>query len=64
MAKKDFSFTFKNAFIDVENDTITEVTRDGNFEHVLSEVLEELEGKQLNIGFKESIEVLPDSEEE
>ena len=59
MAKKDFSLTFKNCYVDLANNTITEITRDGEEVFVLSDVLAELEDKQLNISFKESIDYLP-----
>lgn len=56
MAKKDFSLTFKNCYISLEDNTITEIGKDYNEVFVLSEVLKELEGKSLNISFKESVE--------
>lgn len=51
MAKQTTSIKFNNAYVDRDTDTITEVTKDGNIEHSLSETLELLEGKEVNISF-------------
>lgn len=64
MAKKDYTYSFKNAYIDVEEDVIVEIGKDFNLEHNLTDVLKELENKQLNITFKESKDVIPTKEEE
>lgn len=62
MAKKNSTITFKDAYIDVTSDTITEVTKDGTIEHSLKYILETLEGKCLNISFRENIDIPPKSE--
>lgn len=62
MAKQDFTYSFKNAYIDIENNTITEVTKDASYTHNLESVLEELEGKQLSITFKETNEIFPEGQ--
>lgn len=64
MAKKNSTLSFKDAYIDVKENTITEVTRDGAYEHNLMETLESLEGACLNISFKENIFVLPPDKSE
>lgn len=58
MAKQNSTLSFKDAYIDVENDIITEVSKDDTFTHKLSDVLSSLEGKCLNISFKENQDVL------
>lgn len=63
MAKEDFSLTFKNCFVNLEDKTITEVDKDGEQVFDLNEVLEKLEGKQLNISFRESVPYKPNLEE-
>lgn len=59
MAKKNYSLSFRNAHIDVDNDIITEVTKDNALEYKLSDILKSLEGKELNITFKEVRDLLP-----
>lgn len=60
MAKQDYTLSFKGAYIDVGEGTITEVTKDDSYVHDLEAVLSELEGKQLAITFKETNEVIPE----
>lgn len=62
MAKQDYTYSFKNAYIDIENNTITEVTKDASYTHNLESVLKELEGKQLSITFKETNEIFPEGQ--
>lgn len=62
MAKQDYTYSFKNAYIDIENNTITEVTKDASYTHNLEGVLKELEGKQLSITFKETNEIFPEGQ--
>lgn len=62
MAKKNFTLKFTNAFISLEDDTITEITRDSNYVHSLSDIIEQLEGKQLDITFSEKTDVIPEGE--
>lgn len=58
MAKQNSTLSFKDAYIYVEHDLIEEVTKDGTVPHKLSDVLSSLEGKCLNISFKENQDVL------
>ena len=39
MAKTNYTLKFTNAYVDVSNNTITEVTKDATFTHDLTEVL-------------------------
>lgn len=64
MAKKDYTVSFRNAVIDLESDTITEINNNSTEEYSLSEVLAELEGKSLNITFKETKPLPPRMEED
>lgn len=57
MAKQDYSISFKNAYISLEDNSIIEHTKEEEIIHVLSDVIKSLEGKQLNISFKESKDV-------
>lgn len=62
MAKTNYTLKFTNAYVDVSNNTITEVTKDATFTHDLKEVLEGLEGKQLDITFSEKNDVFPEEQ--
>lgn len=62
MAKTNYTLKFTNAYVDVSNNTITEVTKDATFTHDLKEVLEQLEGKQLDITFSEKNDVFPEEQ--
>lgn len=57
MAKQSFNINFQNAYISLEDNSIIEHTKEEEIVHVLSDVIAELEGKQLNIMFKETKEV-------
>lgn len=62
MAKSNHTLKFTNAYIDVQENTITEVTKDATFTHDLKEVLEGLEGKQLDITFSAKNDVFPEGQ--
>ena len=62
MAKTNYTLKFTNAYVDVSNNTITEVTKDATFTHDLKEVLGGLEGKQLDITFSEKNDVFPEEQ--
>ena len=62
MAKQDYSISFKNCYISLEDNEIIEQTKEEEITHVLSDVIKSLEGKQLNISFKESKDVAFDKE--
>lgn len=62
MAKSNHTLKFTNAYVDVQENTITEVTKDATFTHTLTEVLEGLEGKQLDITFSEKNDVFPEEQ--
>lgn len=62
MAKTNYTLKFTNAYVDVQENTITEVTKDATFTHDLKEVLEGLEGKQLDITFSEKNDVFPEEQ--
>lgn len=62
MAKTNYTLKFTNAYVDVPNNTITEVTKDATFTHDLTEILERLEGKQLDITFSEKNDVFPEEQ--
>lgn len=62
MAKTNYTLKFTSAYVDVSNNTITEVTKDATFTHDLTEVLEQLEGKQLDITFSEKNDVFPEEQ--
>lgn len=62
MAKSNYTLKFTSAYVDVQENTITEVTKDATFTHDLKEVLEQLEGKQLDITFSEKNDVFPEEQ--
>lgn len=62
MAKSNYTLKFTNAYVDVQENTITEVTKDATFTHDLKEVLEGLEGKQLDITFSAKNDVFPEGQ--
>jgi len=61
MAKINNTLTFKNAQISLEENTITEYTKDNIKVYVLSDVLRQFEGEEkfLDITFKEASELAP-----
>lgn len=59
MAKKNFTLSFKNCYIDVEDNKLIEVQKDYTMEYDLDKILKEVEGKQLNISFVESRDFNP-----
>jgi hypothetical protein len=64
MAKKDFSISFTNCTISLEDNEIVEYPKkkdDDIKTYVLSEVLEELKGenRRFNISIKETVELEP-----
>lgn len=62
MAKLATTLTFKNAIIDLEDDSITEITKTSEIRHSLSESLAKFEGKSVGIHIKEESELLEDGE--
>jgi hypothetical protein len=63
MAVTKMSECLKNATIDLDNDTITEVTKDGDLVYSLSKFLErwnKIDGLTINIG--KNTDILPDVE--
>jgi superfamily I DNA and/or RNA helicase len=61
MAKINSTLTFKNAQISLEENTITEYTKEDIKTYVLSDILKQFEGenKFLDITFKEASELEP-----
>jgi hypothetical protein len=64
MAKKDFSISFTNCTISLENNEIVEYPKKKDEPiktYVLSEVIKELQGenRRFNISIKESVELEP-----
>lgn len=61
MAKKDFSVTFKNCTISLEDNEIVEYTKESINTYVLSDIIDELKGedRRFNITIKESIDLEP-----
>lgn len=57
MAKQTFNLNFQNAYISLEDNSIIEHSKEEEIVHVLSEVIDSLEGKQLNISFKETKDI-------
>ncbi|EKI4463997.1 YonK family protein [Staphylococcus delphini] len=57
MAKLTNTVSFKNAVIDLENDTITEVTKDTESTFKLSEIIARFEDKYVSFSIKEDTEV-------
>lgn len=62
MAKSNYTLKFTSAYVDVPNNTITEITKDASFTHDLTEVLKQLEDKQLDITFSEKNDVFPEEQ--
>ncbi|ELJ9052756.1 YonK family protein [Staphylococcus pseudintermedius] len=60
MAKLTNTVSFKNAIIDFENDTITEVTKDTESTFKLSEIINRFENKCVSFSIKEDTEVFGD----
>ena len=58
MAKKNNTLSFKDSYISLEENTITEHLTEGEVTHVLSDVLETLKDKKLTITFKEAQDVV------
>lgn len=56
MAKLTNTVSFKNAIIDFENDTITEVTKDTESTFKLSEIINRFENKYVSFSIKEDTE--------
>lgn len=63
MAKQDYTLKFTKAYVDVESDTITEIGKETNTEYSLSETLQAFEGRQFDITFKETNELVPSEQE-
>lgn len=61
MAKQTLNYTFKNAVISLEENTITEYAKEDIKVYVLSEVLRKFEGenKTVDISIKESSDLEP-----
>ena len=53
MAKQNFSITFRNATVSLEDNEIIEHTKEEEIVHVLSDVIKLLEDKTVDITFKE-----------
>lgn len=64
MAKQDFSLTFKDATISLEDNEIVEYKKDEILTYTLSDVIARLqgEGRRFTISIKESTELTPDEE--
>lgn len=62
MAKQTLNYTFKNAVISLEENTITEYGKEDIKVYVLSEVLKKFEGenKTVDLSIKESSDIEPD----
>lgn len=63
MAKSNYTLKFASTFINVAENTLTEITKDGENTYVLTEVLEKLEDKALDITFSEKQDIYPQEEE-
>lgn len=63
MAKLDNSLKFKCAEISLEDNTITEVTKDGEIVHTLSDVIALFKDKSVDITFKEAKDVVFNEED-
>lgn len=63
MGKKTTSSNVKGV-LDIENDLITEITKDNEIEYSLSELLAEYDGKHVTITIKEEKELPVKSDEE
>ncbi|WP_239704869.1 YonK family protein [Mammaliicoccus sp. E-M24] len=63
MAKLAKTLTFKNALIDLNDDSITEFTKDSEIRHSLSESLGTFEGKMVAITIKEESELVEQGEQ-
>ena len=53
MAKQNFSITFRNSTVSLEDNEIIEHTKEAEIVHVLSDVIKLLEDKTVDITFKE-----------
>ena len=53
MAKQNFSITFRNSTVSLEDNEIIEHTKEEEIVHVLSDVIKLLEDKTVDITFKE-----------
>lgn len=65
MARKNHTITFKNAQVSLDEDTITEFTKDGVNTYSLSEVLEQFsdESQFIDLTLKEVYDLEPQSQE-
>lgn len=63
MAKINNTLTFKAAEISLEDNTITELTKEEEIVHTLSDVINQFKGKLVDITFKESKDVVYNEEE-
>lgn len=68
MAKKDFSISFNNCTISLEENEIVEYPKkkDENIKsYILSEIIDQLqgEGRRFNITIKESVDLVPSETE-
>lgn len=61
MAKQTLNYAFKNSVISLEENTITEYTKDDIKVYVLSEVLKQFEGegKMVDLTIKETSDLAP-----
>lgn len=62
MAKKTTATNVKG-ILDIQEDTITEITKDAENVYSLSEILNEYDGKQITLGIKEEQELAVKEEE-
>lgn len=62
MAKKTTATNVKG-ILDIQDDTITEITKDAENVYSLSEILNEYDGKQITLGIKEEQELAVKEEE-
>lgn len=64
MAKQDFSLTFKDSTISLEDNEIVEYKKEEILTHRLSDIVARLqgEGRRFTISFKESTEVFPEED--
>ncbi|UXU70110.1 YonK family protein [Mammaliicoccus sciuri] len=63
MAKLAKTLSFKNALIDLNDDSITEFTKDSEIRHSLSESLGVFDGKMVAITIKEESELVEQGEQ-
>lgn len=62
MAKSNYTLKFTNAYVDVSANTITEMGKETTNEYVLTDILESLQNKELDITFAEKNEILPEEQ--